>query len=162
MEKENSMKIKAKIHVENQKNVAQKRLGVRLDFLKEKGLESVDIKRDTVIRKIRAEIRKADHRLAGIAAQEKLNAERAQIKAKKLVEEKSSREKAPAKTLEPVAKEKVKPEKAEKPEPVAKVKVKPEKAEKPEPAAKEKVKPEKAEKPEPAAKSPKKEKDSTS
>ena len=75
--------------------------------------------------------------------------------AKKSVEEKSSREKAPAKTPEPVPKKKVKPEKAEKPEPVAKEKVKPEKAEKPEPVAKEKGKPAKMKKSAPAAKSQK-------
>jgi outer membrane biosynthesis protein TonB len=149
------MNLKAKIHLENQKNAAEGRLAVRLDFLKEKGSEGVAIQRDPVIRKIKAEIRKANYRLASIAAQEKLNAEKAQVKAEKLVKVKSNREKAPAEKPKPVAKEKVKPEKAEKPEPVAKEKVKPEKAEKPEPVAKEKVKPEKKKEPSPAAKSKK-------
>jgi hypothetical protein len=132
------MNLKAKIHLENQKNAAEVRLAVRLDFLKEKGSESVAIQRDPVIRKIRAEIRKANYRLASIAAQEKLNAEKVQIKAEKLVKENSNREKAPAEKPKPVAKKKVKPEKAEKPKPVAKEKVKPEKKKEPSPAAKSK------------------------
>ncbi len=151
------MNLKAKIHLENQKNAAEVRLAVRLDFLKEKGSESVVIQRDTVVRKIRAEIRKANYRLASIAAQEKLNAEKVQIKAEKLVKEKSNLEKAPTEKPKPVAKKKVKPEKAEKPKPVPKKKVKPEKAEDPEPVAKEKVKPEKKKEPSPAAKSKKQE-----
>ena len=147
------MNLKAKIHVENQKNAAEGRLAVRLDSLKENGVEGVAIQRDPVIRKIRAEIRKADYRLASIAAQEKLNAEKVQIKAEKLVKGKNNRGKAPAEKPKPVAKKKVKPEKTEKPGPVAKEKVPPEKAEKPGPVAKEKVTPEKKKEPSPAAKS---------
>jgi hypothetical protein len=113
------MKLKAKIHLENQKKTAEDRLTTRLDFLKEKGLESVAIQRDSVIRKIRADIRKANYRLASIAAQEKLNAEKAQIKAEKLVKEKGTREKAPAKTPKRIPKKKGKKEEKKKPSPDA-------------------------------------------
>jgi hypothetical protein len=114
------MKLKAKIHLENQKKTAEDRLAARLDILKEKGSESVAIQRDPVIRKIRADIRKANYRLDSIAAQEKLNAEKAQIKAEKLVKEKGTREKAPAETPKRVPKKKVKKEKKKEPSPAAK------------------------------------------
>ena len=114
------MNLRAKIHVENQRNAAENRLAVRLDSLKEKGLQGVSIQRDPVIRKIRAEIRKANYRLASIAAQEKLNAEKAKIKAEKLVKEKSNRDKAPEETPKSVPKKKVKQEKKKKPSPAAK------------------------------------------
>ena len=74
------MKLKAKIYVENQKKTAQDRLEARLAFLKEKGLDSGAIQRGSVVRKLRAEIRKANYRLACIAAQEKINAERSAAK----------------------------------------------------------------------------------
>ena len=111
------MKLKAKIHLKNQKNAAEDRLAARLDIRKEKGLEGAAIQRDPVIRKIRADIRKANYRLASIAAQEKLNAEKAQIKAEKLVKEKGTREKAPAETPKGVPKKKVKQEKKKEPSP---------------------------------------------
>ncbi len=114
------MKLKAKIHLENQKNAAEDRLAARLDFLKEKVLEGTAIQRDPVIRKIRADIRKANYRLASIAAQEKLNAEKSQIKAEKLVKKKGTREKAPAETPKRVPKKKVKQEKKKEPTPDAK------------------------------------------
>jgi hypothetical protein len=116
------MKIKAKVHLENQKIAAENRLAVRLDDLKEKGLESVAIKRDPVIRKIRADIRKANNRLASIAAQEKLNAQRAQTKAEKSVKKKDSRETAPAEVPQPVTKKKAKQEKQKAPTLAAKSK----------------------------------------
>ena len=114
------MKLKAKIHLENQKNAAEDRLAARLDFLKEKGLEGAVIQREPVIRKIRADIRKANYRLASIAAQEKLNAEKSQIKAEKLVKEKGTREKAPAETPKRVPKKKGKKETMKEPSPAAK------------------------------------------
>ena len=70
------MPLKAKIHVENQKKTAHGKLAARLAFLNEKGLGGGAIQRDSMMRKLKAEIRKADYRLACIAAQEKLNSER--------------------------------------------------------------------------------------
>ena len=83
------MSLKAKIHVENQKKTVDGKLAVRLAFLNEKGLDGGAIRRDPVIRKLRAEFRKANYRLACIAAQEELNAER-------LATKKSLREMPPA------------------------------------------------------------------
>ena len=162
------MKLKAKIHLENQRTVAEGRLAARLELLYEKSLESVAIKRDPVIRKIRADIRKANYRLATIAAQEKLNAEKAQIRAEKLVKEKGNGEKAPAKTPEPVPKKKSKQQKKKEPSPAAKSK-KQEKgngeqapAKAPEPVPKKESKQQKKKEPSPAAKSKKQEKGGTS
>jgi len=70
------MSLKAKIYLKNQKETANGKLAARLAFLNEKGLGGGAIQRDSMIRKLRAEIRKANYRLACIAVQEKLNAER--------------------------------------------------------------------------------------
>ncbi len=96
------MNLKQKIYAENQKKVVEGKIAVRRALLKEKGLDSAVIQRDVVIRKMRAEIRKANYRLASIAAQEKLNAKKAQAKAEKLAAGKSAREATPAKTAENV------------------------------------------------------------
>jgi len=89
------MNLKAKISVENQKKTAHGKLAARLAFLNEKGLDGGAIERDSMIRKLRAEIRKANYRLACIAAQEKLNAER-------LAAKKSLREMPPAEPIKEV------------------------------------------------------------
>ncbi|HYB20360.1 MAG TPA: hypothetical protein VEH09_05500, partial [Thermodesulfobacteriota bacterium] len=82
------MNLKAKIYVENQKRNVQAKLDARLASLKEKGWDEAAIKKDAAVRKLKAEVRKADFRLASIAAQEKLNQERAQAKLDKLAAEK--------------------------------------------------------------------------
>jgi len=89
------MNLKAKIYVENQKKTAHGKLAARLAFLNEKGLGGGAIQRDSMIRKFRAEFRKANYRLACIAAQEKLNAER-------LAAKKSLREMPPAEPIKEV------------------------------------------------------------
>ncbi|MBU0985919.1 MAG: hypothetical protein KKH68_01590 [Proteobacteria bacterium] len=96
------MNLKQKIYAENKKKVVEGKLAVRLDFLKEKGLDSAAIQRDVVIRKMKAEIRKANYRLKSIAAQEKLNADKAQAKAEKSAAGKSALKATPAKTAEKV------------------------------------------------------------
>jgi len=83
------MNLKAKIYLENRNKVVDARISARLAFLKEKGLDDVAIQRDTLIRKMKAEIRKANYRLASISAQEKLNAEKIQAKAEKAAAKKS-------------------------------------------------------------------------
>ena len=90
------MNLKAKIYLESQKKLAHDKLTARMAFLKEKGLNSAVIQRDTLIKKMKAEIRKANYRLACIATQEKLNADKAQAKAKKMVAEKNLRDMRPA------------------------------------------------------------------
>ena len=96
------MSLKRKIYVENQKKVVEGKIAVRRAFLKEKGLDSAVIQKDVLIKKMKAEIRKANYRLASIAAQEKLNADKAKAKAEKLAVGKSAREATPAKTAKNV------------------------------------------------------------
>jgi len=107
------MNLKAKIYVENQKKTAHGKLAARLAFLNEKGLDGGAIQRGSVIRKLRAEIRKANYRLACIAAQEKLNAER-------LAAKKSLREMPPAEPGKEVPGKKGKKEKKKEPSPAPK------------------------------------------
>ena len=114
------MNLKAKIYLENQKKTADDKFAARLVFLKEKGLEDTAIQRDTLIRKIRAQIRKANYRLASIAAQKELNAEKARTKAEKLAKEKSTGEMPPAETNKNVSKKKGKKEKKKEPSPATK------------------------------------------
>ena len=94
------MNLKQKIYAKNQKNVVKSKIAIRQAFLKEKGLDSAAIKKDVLIRKMRAQIRQANYRLASIAAQEKLNADKAQAKAEKLAAGKSAGKAAPLKTAE--------------------------------------------------------------
>ena len=107
------MSLKAKIYVENQKKTGHGKLAARLAFLNEKGLGGGAIQRDSMIRKLRAEIRKANYRLACIAAQEKLNAER-------LAAKKSLREMPPAEPIKEVSGKKGKKEKKKEPSPASK------------------------------------------
>jgi hypothetical protein len=116
--KERGMNLKAKVYVENQKKRIEEKLKARLALLKEKGQKEDVIQRDAGVRQLKAQVRKMDYRLAAIAAQEKLNRERAQAKMERLAAEKAAREapqeEAPKK--EPEKKEKKgKKEKAEKP-----------------------------------------------
>jgi len=120
--KEIGMNLKAKVYVENQKKRVLEALNARLARLKEKGLKEDIIQKDATVRKLKAQLRKADHRLASIAAQEKLNQERVQAKLDRQAAEKAAKEapQAEAKKVEPEKKEKKakkeKQEKQEKPE----------------------------------------------
>jgi hypothetical protein len=102
------MNLKAKIYVERQKGDAQEKLNARLTLLKERGLEDKVIQRDATLRQLKAQLGKANFRLASIAAQEKLNQERAQAKIDKPAKEKAAKEaaKAEAGKAEPEKKEK--------------------------------------------------------
>jgi hypothetical protein len=117
--KEIGMNLKAKVYVENQKKRVLEALNARLALLKEKGLKEDIIQKDATVRKLKAQLRKAEHRLASIAAQEKLNQERAQAKLDKQAAEKAAKEapQAEAEKVEPEKKEKkAKREKQAKPE----------------------------------------------
>jgi hypothetical protein len=70
------MNLKAKKHVEEQKQQAQKKLAACLDRLKEKGLEPKLIAKDPLVRQLRAEVREAGLRLRAVAATEKLNSDK--------------------------------------------------------------------------------------
>jgi hypothetical protein len=90
--KEIGMNLKAKVYVENQKKKVQESLNARVARLKKKGLKEDMIQKDATVRKLKAQVRKADYRLASIAAQEKLNQERAQAKMDKLAAVKAAQE----------------------------------------------------------------------
>ncbi len=91
------MSLKSKGYLESQKKVTGDKLATRISSLKEKGLDVMAIKRDVSIKKMRGDIRKANHRLACIAAQEKLNADKLQTKMEKLAAKKNAPDKPPAK-----------------------------------------------------------------
>jgi hypothetical protein len=113
--KENGMNLRAKIYVEKQKGNVQEKLNARLTLLKEKGLEDKLIQRDATLRQLKAQLRKANFRLARIAAQERLNQERAQAKIDKPALEKAAKEaRKAAKAALKTAARKAEPEKKEK------------------------------------------------
>ncbi len=133
------MNLRARVYVEKQKEDGEAKLKARLSFLKGKGVTPEKIQKDATVRRIKAEIREANERLASIAAQEKLNLERVQAKEQKLAARKAEREAAIRGTLEEAAGKKEKKAKKEKPEKEAKPEKKKEKKEKKaEPAAEDK------------------------
>ena len=113
------MNLKAKSYLESQKKASVEKLGIRMADLKEKGLDLVTINRDRWIKKIRGDIRQANYRLACIAAQEKLNAEKAQAKAEKLAAKDNPPVKPPKKTAKDASAKKEKKEKKKAPPPPA-------------------------------------------
>ncbi len=108
------MNLKAKAHLENQKKAVEERLAARVAFLKEKKLDETAVGKDPVIRKIKADIRKIRYRLSCIAAQEKLNADKALAKEKKLAAKKEPKEKPEKKAAKEEAAKPAKKEKKEK------------------------------------------------
>ena len=113
------MNLKAKGYLESQKKVTGDKLASRMSSLKEKGLDAVAIKRDSLIKKMKADIRKASYRLACIAAQEKLNADKAQTKKEKLAAKKNAPDKPPEKTAKGTPAKKKKKEKKKAPPPAS-------------------------------------------
>ena len=113
------MKLKAKEYLESQKKVTRDKLVIRMSFLKEKGLGTEVINRDRFIKKLNADIRKANYRLACIAAQEKLNADRAQAKMERLSDKKDDPDKPPAKIAKDAPAKKEKKAKKEAPPPAS-------------------------------------------
>jgi hypothetical protein len=113
------MKVKSKIYVEEQKKNALARLNARRASLKEKGLNDAAIGKDAMVRKLKADVRKADYRLTSIASLVKRNETRAKATADKLAAGKVPKEKgkkAAKKEEAPAKKEKkAKKAKAEKP-----------------------------------------------
>lgn len=82
----------------------ERRLENRLSFLSKKGIESPEINKDTLVKKLRADIRATNVRLDAIAANEKRTEELARIKAEKaalppkdreIVKEKKAKEAPP-------------------------------------------------------------------
>jgi len=114
------MNLKAKVYVENQKKRVLEALNARLMRLKEKGLKDEMIQKDATIRKLRAQVRKADYRLTSIAAQEKRNQERAQAKLDREAAERAAQEAASIEAGKGEPEKKEKKAKKEKPEKQAK------------------------------------------
>lgn len=111
------MNLKSKGHLESQKKASGEKLAARTASLKKRGLDEAAIRRDTVIKKMKADIRKADYRLASITAQEKLNADKVKTKAEKLAAKKTAPEKTPAKAVKDAPAKKGKKEKKKAPPP---------------------------------------------
>jgi hypothetical protein len=139
------MNLRGKVFAENLKKSTEEKLLARMALLKEKGLSPEAIQRDASVRKIKGILRRAVVRLTAVAAQEKLNADRAQAKVEKLAAAKVAKEKGKEEPKEEGAEKKgkkSKKEKAGKGEPKEKKekekKEKPEKKEKAEKEGKEK------------------------
>jgi len=111
------MNLKAKGHLESQKKDTGDKLAARMAAFKAKGLDDAAIKRDTLIKKMKADIRKANYRLTCIAAQEKLNADKVQARADKLAAKDKAPEKPPAKAAKGAPAKKEKKEKKKAPPP---------------------------------------------
>ncbi len=107
------MDLRGKVLVENLKKSTEEKLLARMALLKEKGLSPEDIQRNASVRKIKGILRRAVARLTAVAAQEKLNADRAQAKVEKLAAAKAAKEAyKTGKTVRQIAKEhKLLPEK---------------------------------------------------
>ena len=124
------MNLRARVYVEKQKKGVEDELAARLAMLKGKGERPEKTQKDATVRRLKAELRKANTRLASITAQEKLNQERAQATAQKSAAKKAEREAALKGTPAEPAEKKEKKGKKEKPEKAAKPEKKKEKKEK--------------------------------
>jgi UDP-N-acetylmuramoylalanine-D-glutamate ligase len=82
------MASKSKESRTEQKAYFERQLKERIAMLKEGGLVAGGIERDNVIKKLRAELRKANARLTAIGAKQKLNEKLAEAKLKKAEEKK--------------------------------------------------------------------------
>jgi len=90
------MNLKSKTHLEARKVVAEKELAAQLSLWEKRGLDAAAIRRTAAVRQAKAAVRKANQRLASIAAQEERVAERIRVKAEKALAPKS--EPAPVET----------------------------------------------------------------
>ncbi len=85
------MNLKAKPYVENQKQAAQDQLAKRKSALEAKGLGPADTERDPTVKKLKADIRKANQRMTAIAAQEKLQSDKQTAKTEKAAAKKEGK-----------------------------------------------------------------------
>ncbi len=108
------MNLKAKRYVEAQKQDTRKKLATRMTLLEESGIAPGQRAKDAHVRKLRADIRKADARLRSIAATERLNSQRIQQKQEKAAAEKLARESGEPKPAKKKADKGEKPAKKEK------------------------------------------------
>lgn len=105
------MNRKAKSYEEGHKQKAQEDLAARVALLATRGIEAKRMEKDPLVRKLKADIRKAKHRLFGVAAAEKLGSQKIEHKKEKAAAEKQAQEAAKA---QPAKKEAAKPVKKEK------------------------------------------------
>jgi hypothetical protein len=112
------MNLKAKVYAQESKQAAEKNLAARIALLESKGTPPKTIQKDTVVRKLKADIRDSNKRLAGVAAMENLLAQKVQNKEAKAAAEKEAAQK-------PAGKPAAKPDQPEKKEKKAKEKKKP-------------------------------------
>jgi hypothetical protein len=109
------MNLKAKVYNQENKQAAEKNLSARIALLESKGTAPKTIQKDTLVRKLKADIRDCNRRLAGVAAMEKLIAQKAQDKQAKAAAAKEA-------AAQPKGKAAAKPEVPEKKEKKAKQK----------------------------------------
>jgi hypothetical protein len=106
--------MRKQLHLQQKAHVEQQ-LKDRLSFLAGKGIEPPKARKDTLVRKLKANIRAVNYRLNLIAANEKRTEEMAKIKAEKaaalLKEREGGHVEKPKKAPEAVKVKKIKPEK---------------------------------------------------
>jgi hypothetical protein len=124
------MNLRARVYVEKQKKDAEEKFAARLAMMKEKGISPEKVQKDATVRRLKAELKQANKRLASIVAQEKLNQERALATEQKIAAKKAEREAALKGTPAEPAEKKEKKGKKEKPGREAKPEKKKEKKEK--------------------------------
>lgn len=106
------MNRKAKPYLEAQKSSVLTKLDARRALLKERGLNEEAIRKDVTMKKLKADLRKSDFRLASVAAQEKISRDVAQAKAEKAAAAKAPKKESP---VEAPAKKEKKEKKEKKP-----------------------------------------------
>jgi hypothetical protein len=76
--------LRKKPYIEDHNIIAERNLAARLEICKSRGMTEVQIERDSAVKHLKAEIRKAKRNLANIAKLELQIAQKAEIKAQKL------------------------------------------------------------------------------
>ncbi len=113
------MTTKTKSNVIQHQETAARKLAARIELLKSRGLDEAAIKKESFVKKLNADIRKAKRQLTALSDQEKLIEQKAKAKADKLAAAKNA-EKAPkAKAAEPAPKPKKEKKSKEKKAPAA-------------------------------------------
>ena len=108
------MASKDKIARLSQKALYEEQLNVRISNLKENGIASISIAKDTVVRSLRAMLRETEARLSAIKALEIKKDEMARIKAEKLATPKKEKVKKKSISVEDQEESKRKQKKAAK------------------------------------------------
>ena len=78
--------------IEDRRKAAEGKLATRVELLKTKGVNDKLIQKDAKVKQLKAEIRKAKHQMAGIAAMEALASGKVEAKAQKAAAAKAPRQ----------------------------------------------------------------------